>query len=78
MKLEKFSGGSKGDTLACAAMVQFFFNFIQHFKKFGKIVCWSPLPRRVGTPPAGNPGSAPEVNLNFTNIIYTTLPDLTE
>ena len=26
----------------------------------------------------GNPGSAPEVNLNFTTLIYTTLPNLTE
>ena len=42
---------------------QNFLNFMQFFAKFGKIICWRP-PRRVGAPPTGDPGSAPESTIH--------------
>ena len=42
------------------------FNFMQFLGKFGKIVCWAPLPR-VGATTSGNPGSA-TVAYNVTTL----------
>ena len=39
-------------------MAQNFFNCMQFFRKFGKIICWLP-PGGLAPPPMGNPGSAP-------------------
>ena len=51
------SGGSKGSREGRPPGGPNSFNFMQFLGKFGKIVCWH-LPRGVGAPPWGNPGSA--------------------
>ena len=50
-----FRGGAPG---ARPPTAQHFLNFMQFFKKFGKIICWRP-PRGLAPPPTENPGSAP-------------------
>ena len=44
---------------------QNFFNFMQFLGKFGKIVCWRPLPEGLAPPHQGNPGSATGKGKNF-------------
>ena len=54
--VQKYSGGFRGCPSA-PPTVHNFFNFIQFFTKFGKIICWRP-PGGLASPPTGNPRSA--------------------
>ena len=57
-----YSGGSKGaqGTRPPTPRERIFFNFMQFWGNFNKIVSWRPPPR-VGTPSSGNPGSATDL-----------------